>query len=447
MFTKVKGTYDLFGKDATKVAQLENYLREVASLYGFEEIRVPILASTELIHRSTGDSSDIVTKETFDFKDRGDRMLTLRPEGTAPVIRAVIENKLYANPLPLKLFYVGDMFRYERPQKGRYREFSQFGVEVIGSNSAYMDAEVIALANTIFNSLRIKNVKVKINTLGDALSHENYKNALKEYFKDKLDNLCEDCKKRFETNPLRILDCKVDQDNEVIKNAPKINDFLSNESIEDFNKVQEYLVNLNIPFEVDHLLVRGLDYYTNTVFEFVMNDSESGQSGTICGGGRYNNLMKELDGPDTPCVGFAFGLERLSQVIDERVDYTKKIMCQLIPIGDSAFKYLVGLLQYLRISGLTSEMNYEASSLKGHFKSADNNNARFIIIAGDDELKEKSVKIKDKQNDTEEIVKEDQILNYIIGKIRSSHSCSGDCGTCGEDCSSCSGSCGEEIEA
>ena len=251
MYTKVKGTIDFLPEQSKKLTSLENYLKDVASLYGYQEIRVPILSYSELIHRSSGESSDIVTKETFDFKDRGDRMVTLRPEGTAPVVRAVLENKLYTSNLPLKLFYSGPMFRYERPQKGRYREFSQFGVEVVGSNSPYMDAEVITLATTIFKSLRIKNFRVRLNTLGDDDSRNNYKVALKEYFKDKLDLLCNDCKKRYETNTLRILDCKIDKDNEVLLNAPKISDYLSDKSKEEFEVVKSYLDLLHIPYIVD----------------------------------------------------------------------------------------------------------------------------------------------------------------------------------------------------
>ncbi|MBP5342661.1 histidine--tRNA ligase [bacterium] len=433
MFTKVKGTYDLLPKDAKKLSHIENYLKEVASLYGYQEIRVPILASSDLIHRSTGESSDIVSKETYDFIDRGDRPMTLRPEGTAPVIRAIIENKMYANyPLPLKLFYYGDMFRYERPQKGRFREFRQFGVEVVGTNSPYMDAEVITLASTIFNSLRINNYYVRLNTLGDDESRTNYRNALKEYFKDKLDSLCADCKRRYETNPLRILDCKADKDNEVLLNAPKISDYLSDNSKAEFELVKSYLDTLKIPYVIDEQLVRGLDYYTNTIFEFVLKDNTLGQSGTICAGGRYNKLTKDLDGPELGSIGFAFGLERLMEIIDERVDYSHKLFCQLIPIGLNAKINMIKLMQILRVSGFSCDMNYEANSLKGHFKSSENNNVRFILIQGDEELATHSIKIKDKIQNTEEIISEEDLMDYMIKRLRCSNksceNCEGDCG-------------------
>jgi len=431
MYTKVKGTFDVLPETARKMSSLEHYLKQVASLYGFQEIRVPILSNSDVIHRSSGESSDIVTKETFDFKDRGDRMLTLRPEGTAPVIRAVIENKLYTNPLPLKLFYLGDMFRYERPQKGRYREFSQFGVEVVGTNSPYMDAEVITLASTIFGSLRIKNYRVRLNSLGDDESRNNYRTALKEYFSDKLDTLCEDCKKRYETNPLRILDCKADKDNEVLKNVPKISDYLSEESKKEFEVVKNYLSYLNIPYIVDEKLVRGLDYYTNTIFEIeIESENAVGQSLTICAGGRYNNLVKLLEGPDLGCVGFAFGLERLAEIIDERVDYSHKVIAQLIPIGIEAKMNLIGLLQEVRISGLSAELSYESNNLKSHFKASDNNKARFIVIQGEDELKNKQVKVKDKKDNTEELINEDELCGYMIKRLRCNHSCE----TCEGDC-------------
>lgn len=432
MYTKIKGTKDIYGKEAEKLSYIEYCLRRIASIYGFEEIRVPILSSTELIHRSSGDGSDIVTKETFDFLDRGDRKITLRPEGTAPVLRAIIENKLYTNPLPLKYFYFGNMFRYERPQKGRYREFSQFGVECIGSNSPYTDASIITLADTIFKMLEVTDTKVKINSLGDDESREQYKEALKEYFKDKLDSLCDDCKKRYETNPLRILDCKVDKDSELFKNAPVITDYLNEKSLNDFNLVKSYLDSVQVQYEVDSNLVRGLDYYTNTIFE--IEKVIDGSPLTICAGGRYNNLIKTLGGPDLGAMGFAFGLERLISICpDSDVPY-KKALCQIIPIGEEAKKHLVILLENLRLIGLPSEMNFDATNLKQHFKSAEQNQARFIIIQGDDELANEEVKIKDKDLDTEVNVKESKIEEYlmeILSEENESHHCGHEC-CCGE---------------
>ena len=436
MFTKVKGTMDLLPEDAKKTAVLENYLRSVAELYGFQEIRVPILSDSGLIHRSSGESSDIVTKETFDFKDRGERLLTLRPEGTAPVIRAVIENKMYTDNLPLKLFYMGDMFRYERPQKGRYREFSQFGVEVVGTNSPLMDSEVITLASTIFKTLDITNYRVRLNTLGDTESRNNYRQALKEYFSDKLDSLCADCKKRYEINPLRILDCKADKDTDALKNAPKISDFLTEESKKEFEEGKKYLDLLNIPYIVDESLVRGLDYYTNTIFEIELADSNGvGQSSTICAGGRYNNLTETLGGPALGCVGFAFGLERLKDIVNLQGDFKKSVLCQLVPLGDDARENMIGLLQTLRLNGFVSELSYEAKNLKNHFRASEKNNARFVLIQGEQELINHMVQIKDQANNTQDVISEDDLINYLYKKIRCNHHChsTGDC-ECGGNC-------------
>ncbi|MCR5741431.1 MAG: histidine--tRNA ligase [Gammaproteobacteria bacterium] len=437
MYTKIKGTNDVLMEDAKKLSSLEEYLKRIVMLYGYEEIRVPILAPTELIHRSSGDSSDIVKKETFDFKDRGDRLITLRPEGTAPVIRAVIENKLYTRPLPLKLFYLGDMFRYERPQKGRYREFSQFGVEVVGTNSPLMDAEVITMASTIFRALEIKNFRVRLNTLGDSESRDNYRKALKDYFKPHLDELCSDCKDRFENNPLRILDCKVDHDSEVLKNAPKIKDYLSEKSKNEFELVKQYLELVQVPYYVDDSLVRGLDYYTNTIFEIEMiSDNNVGQSLTICAGGRYDNLMKLLGGPEMGSVGFAFGLERLADLLsNDKQDYSKNVLCQLIPIGPKAKARLIRLTQTLRMQGIPTEIDYESTSLKQHFKKSESNKAKFIIIQGDDELNENKVKIKNKLIDEEVTLLETEIVPYIVKSLRKENTCS-----CGGDCD-CDGNC------
>lgn len=431
MYTKIKGTNDFLPEKAKQLTTVEHYLRDVVNLYGYEEIRTPIIESTDLIHRSTGSDSDIVKKETYDFIDRGNRPITLRPEGTAPTIRAVIENKLYVRPLPLKLFYCEDNFRYERPQKGRYREFRQFGVEVVGSSSPYMDGEVISLAYVIFSTLGIKDIVVKINTIGDDYSKNAYTNAIKDYLKDKIDGLCEDCKKRYETNPLRILDCKVDKENRIFKNVPKISDYLSEESKAKFDVVKGYLNILQIPFEIDENLVRGLDYYTETVFEIETKNSVLGQAKTVCGGGRYDKLVKELGGPDMKCIGFSFGMERLLEIIEDDFDYSKKMMIQIIPLGIDAKAHSIRLIQDLRITGLTAEIDYEAKNLKAHFKAAENNNARFIVIIGDEELEKGTVKIKDKQKNTEEEISESNLKEYIINSLRSHH-CS-----CGDECCDC----------
>jgi len=270
MIAKPKGTYDIYGLDAKYYNYINKVFERVCELYNYEFIRTPIFEASELFHRSVGDTSDIVTKETYDFKDRGERNLTLRPEGTAGVVRSFIENKMHGDTIqPKKFYYSGTMYRYERPQAGRYRELSQFGVEALGSDSPIIDAEVISLAYRTLEEMGIENLTVKINTLGDKESRDRYREALVKYLEPHINELCEDCQKRFATNPLRILDCKVDKDSDILKNAPSIMDYLNDESQKRFNKVLEYLTYLDVDVETDSNIVRGLDYYDHTVFEFV----------------------------------------------------------------------------------------------------------------------------------------------------------------------------------
>ena len=311
MITKPRGTYDVLPEETKKWVKLENYLRKVSLLYNYKEIRTPMFEASEVFHRNQDDSSDMVNKETYDFLDRGNRKMTLRPEQTAPIVRAYIENKIYGDNNQHKLFYIGPNFRYENPQKGRFRQFSQFGVEALNSSSPYLDAEVIAFAVTIFKGLGLKNVKVKLNSLGDEESRNNYRDALKEYFKDELVNLCSDCKNRYEKNPLRILDCKVDKDKEIMKNVIRIKDYLNETSKNHFQSVLETLDNMNIEYVIDDYLVRGLDYYSHTVFEIEADIEGFGSQNVLGAGGRYDKLVSDLGGPVTPAVGFAFGLERL----------------------------------------------------------------------------------------------------------------------------------------
>jgi len=314
---KAKGTYDVYGEYGKKLLKIENILKDLMEVYNYEYFRTPVFEATELFHRGVGDTTDIVTKETYDFKDRGDRSMTLRPEGTAAIVRSYIENKYYGNAnVPSKVWYYGPMYRYERPQAGRYREFYQFGVEVFGSNDPLMDAEVISIPVNFYQILGLKGIKVHINSLGDMESRDNYRNALKEYFKPHLASLCDDCKSRYDKNPLRILDCKVDKDLDIMKHAPKITDYLNEESKNHFNKVKEYLDAMQIEYIEDENLVRGLDYYTHTVFEVEASVEGFGAQNVLCGGGRYNNLVKELGGPDTPGVGFAMGMERLMTALE-----------------------------------------------------------------------------------------------------------------------------------
>ena len=297
---KPKGTYDVYGKSSKQILYIEKLMKTLMEKYNYEYCRTPLFESSELFHRGVGETTDIVSKETYDFTDRGNRNMTLRPEGTAGIVRSFVENKMYANPtMPVKAWYYGPMYRYERPQSGRFREFYQFGVEVFGSDDAMIDAEVISIPVNFYKLLGLKGLKVKINSLGHTESRLNYKETLLKHFKPYLNCLCEDCQSRYEKNPMRILDCKVDREHESLKSAPKITDYLNETSKKHFQKVQKYLKSMSIPFEVDTSIVRGLDYYTHTVFEVEADIKDFGSQNVLCGGGRYNSLVETIGGPKT----------------------------------------------------------------------------------------------------------------------------------------------------
>lgn len=417
MITRPRGCQDILPGEVEYWQKIENYLRRVCALYNYKEIRTPIFESANLFHRDQADSSDMVTKETYDFKDRGDRDLTLRPEGTAGAARAYIENKLYVDNQVTKLYYMGPIFRYERPSQGRQRQFHQFGIEAYGSNDPLLDAEVIALACTAIKGLGLTGVKVKINTLGDEESRKRYKDVLVNYFSQYKDDLCDDCKNRLVKNPLRILDCKVDSDKDYFKTAPLITDYLSDESKEHFNKVVNALKDMNIDYEIDPTLVRGLDYYTYTVFEIVANIKDFGAANTICAGGRYNNLVKDLEGPETPAVGLAFGMERLILALksEERLpNVSKGLHAYFIALGEEARDKSLNIMNTLRYQGLMCDMDYQAGSLKSQFKKADKNNAVFTLILGSDELTKGVINVKNNETDVQETVKLDELSSYLI---------------------------------
>ncbi len=426
MITKPKGTYDILPNESKKWAKLEDTIRKICNLYNYKEIRTPIFESFDVFHRDINDTSDMVTKETYDFLDRSERKITLRPEGTAGVARSFIENKLYVENPVNKLFYMGPMFRYERPQKGRNRQFNQFGVEAIGSSSPLIDAEVIALGASLIRALGLKDVKVKINTLGDEESRKNYKDVLVNHFSKYKDDLCPDCLNRLEKNPLRILDCKVDRDKDFFKSAPKINDYLNQESKDRFNKVLSALDDLEINYELDSNLVRGLDYYSHTVFELEVNVKEFGAQNVIGAGGRYDNLISDLGGPKTSAVGMAFGLERLLLATDlsgKKLVKDSFIHAYFISLGEEASKMSLKLMNVLRIGGLSCEMDYTSGSLKSQFKKADNNNALFTLILGENELKEFKINIKNNQTDEQETIGIYDVYPYIINKLNQNSAC------------------------
>ncbi|MCR5349487.1 MAG: histidine--tRNA ligase [Acholeplasmatales bacterium] len=421
MIAKPKGTYDILPNESEKWAKLEETVRKICKLYNYKEIRTPIFESANVFHRDANDTSDMVTKETYDFKDRSDRLITLRPEGTAGCVRAYIENKLYVDNNQTKLFYMGPMFRYERPQKGRNRQFSQFGVEALGSDSPLIDVEVISLGASLIRALGLKDVKVKINSLGDEESRNNYRDVLIKHFSSHTDELCEDCKMRLKKNPLRILDCKVDRDKDFFKSAPKINDYLNDYSKKRFETVLKALDSLELKYEVDDNLVRGLDYYCHTVFELEVNVPEFGAQNVIGAGGRYDKLVSDLGGPKTPGVGMAFGMERLllaNELMGKELVRNTGIHAYFIALGDKAREEIVKLMNICRIGGLSCEMDYSGGSLKSQFKKADNNLARFTLILGDNELNEFKINIKDNSNDVQETIGLFDVYPYIVNKLK-----------------------------
>lgn len=406
MITKAKGCYDLYGEEAKKFKLAEKVIEEVMQLYNINYIRTPVFENSELFRRGVGEETDIVSKEMYEFKDKSDRSLTLRPEGTAGVVRSYIENKMTNNLVkPVKFYYIEPMYRYERPQKGRYREFTQFGIEVLGESNPLIDMEVISAVIEVFNRLGLKNIKLKINTLGDKSSRETYKKLLIDHFNNYKDNLCSDCQRRLVTNPLRILDCKIDREKDFFKEAPKIRDYLSDQSKAYFKRIEEYLKELNINYEIDDNLVRGLDYYDELVFEIEVDNS------TICGGGRYNRLVKELGGDDTCAFGFAIGMERFLSLID--LPDEKQDLIYVLALSETERKEALKLVRYLRSNNKKADFDTENKSLKSQFKKADNLNSRYLIFINDEKLKEEKIEIKDNLKSTKEEVEIDKILEYL----------------------------------
>lgn len=410
MITKPKGCYDVTGEVARKYQRICEVVSAYAKIYNYKYIRTPLFESTELFKRGVGDTTDIVQKETYDFTDRGGRDFTLRPEGTAGVVRNFIEDKLYGNQSSVvKEFYIGTMYRYERPGLGRNREFTQFGVECLGSDDEMMDAEVISFSYNILKELGL-DVTVKINNLGSVEDRENYKKALVEYLTPHINDLCEDCQNRIKTNPLRILDCKVDDQSEILKNAPSILDYHSKESNDRFNKILTYLDYLDIDYEVDNTLVRGLDYYDYMVYELKLNDSLA-----LGGGGRYNHLVKNLGGPEVPAVGFACGIER---IINEMNDESfNNIDVYVMCVNDEEKIKANIITQDLRLNNIICETNVMGKSLKAQFKEADNMNAKNLIILNSEDLSKGLVTVKDNVTKEEVKVPEDEIIDYILGVI------------------------------
>lgn len=429
MIQKPKGTYDVYGENGRKILALQNLLEGLMEKYNYEYVRTPLFESSELFHRGVGVTTDIVTKETYDFKDRGDRNMTLRPEGTAGVVRSYVENKMYGNPnQPVKTWYMGPMYRYERPQSGRFREFYQFGVEVFGTTDPASDAEVISIPVNFYKILGLKEIKVNINSLGDKESRENYRNALIEYFKPHIDTLCDDCKERFLKNPLRILDCKVDGDKECMKHAPKTIDYLNEASKQHFEKVCNYLNQMNIEYIINPNVVRGLDYYTHTVFEVEANVKGFGSQNVLCGGGRYDSLVETISDVSSPGVGFALGFERLLTALEfENIPLVEESSLDLyiIPVSKNEKDYGMGLLNALRLSGFSADIDFQNRNVKGNFKQADRMNSKFIILLGEEEVKSKILTVKNNHTKEEYKVSVEDLIDFLDEKL---DNC--ECGCC-----------------
>lgn len=402
-FQKPKGTQDLLPGVVERWQYIEETARHLCRRFNYKEVRTPIFEQTELFRRGVGETSDVVEKEMYTFDDKGNRSMTLRPEGTAGVVRAYVENKLYAEPDVTKLYYFGPMFRYEQPQAGRYRQFHQFGVEAFGSVDPGLDAEVIAFGYELYKQLGVRGVRVVINSVGNADVRAAYRDKLQGFLSPMLDTLCKDCQSRFDRNPMRILDCKVDRDK--FAGAPSILESLDEECTTHFQAVQDHLQALEIPYEIDSSLVRGLDYYTHTAFEYKCEGI--GAIDTIGGGGRYNGLVGQIGGPDQPGIGFGIGLERVLLVLEKQeveLPAVPPLDVYLVTMGERADRASVKLLHELRLAGYHAEKDYLGRKIKGQMKSADRFHARYAAILGDDELDRGEITLKRLETGDQEVI-------------------------------------------
>ncbi|AHM56279.1 histidyl-tRNA synthetase HisS [Peptoclostridium acidaminophilum DSM 3953] len=411
-----RGTKDVLPEESRKWVYLENMFRDVCEVFGYKEIRTPVFEHTELFKRSIGETTDIVNKEMYTFEDNGGRSITLKPEGTAPVVRSFVENKLYADTQPTKLFYITPCFRYEKPQAGRLREFHQFGVEAFGTSSPTIDAEVIALASEFFGRLGLQKLVTRINSVGCPSCRKHYNEVLRSYLDSKKEGLCHTCIERSEKNPMRVIDCKNEGCQSIIKDIPLMIDYICDECKEHFDKLKLSLENMEIPYEVDPRIVRGLDYYTKTAFEIISEDI--GAQSTVCGGGRYDKLAEEIGGPNTPGIGFGMGIERLLLTIENNgiaLPLTEGIDIFIVAIGEKAELESLKILSQLRKKGISADKDHMQRSVKAQFKYSNKQNARYTIVLGDDELENDSVTLKDMSNSEQTQIK----LSSLIDELRS----------------------------
>ncbi|TVX94475.1 histidine--tRNA ligase [Paenibacillus agilis] len=411
-FQKPTGTQDLLPGTVEIWQSVEETVRDLCRRFNYKEIRTPIFEQTELFKRGVGDTTDIVEKEMYTFVDKGNRSMTLRPENTAGVVRAYVENKLYGEPDLTKLYYIAPMFRYERPQAGRYRQFHQFGVEAFGAVDSSLDAEIIALGYQFMKEVGLSGVKVEINSVGNAASRAAYRQKLLDFLMPMKETLCKDCQSRMERNPLRVLDCKVDQDK--FKGAPSILDSLDEECATHFTKVKGHLDAMGIDYEVNHRMVRGLDYYTHTAFEYKAQGI--GAIDTVGGGGRYNGLVADIGGPEQPGIGFGIGMERIVLLLEKQevaIKQAPPLDVYLVALGEKAEQETTKLLHTLRVNGLSGEKDYQGRKMKAMMKSADRMKARYAAILGDDELERGEIALKDLQTGEQQFVKIEQLVDVL----------------------------------
>ncbi len=415
-FKSLKGIQDILPAETHIWQQMERISRDVFKKYGYKEIRLPVVEATDIFIRSIGETTDIVEKEMYTFIDKGGRSVTLRPEGTAPFVRAFVEHHLYNEPAPQKYYYLGPMYRYERPQAGRQRQFHQIGVEALGVEDAKLDAEVIAMLSMLLKKIGVKDAQLEVTSIGCAQCRPPYRTALKEFLRDKLNNFCDDCKRRYDLNPLRILDCKVPACIENRKGSPSVINFLCDDCGAHFKGVQRHLNLLNVPHVINPDLVRGLDYYTRTAFE--VRSGSLGAQNAVAAGGRYNKLVEEFDGPSTPGIGFAIGVERVLASMKEILfehEYPDLFFCS---IGHEASEKSLIFAEQLRHEGLWVEINYDASSLRSQMRKADRIHAKNVIVLGEDELKKGKALLKNMQDKKEiEVALEvEDIFKAILNK-------------------------------
>ena len=418
---KPKGTQDILPVDSAKWQYVENVARETFKKYNYGEIRTPMFEHYEVISRSVGDTTDIVTKEMYDFHDKGDRHITLRPEGTAPVVRSYVENKLFAPEVqkPVKVYYIGSMFRYERPQAGRLREFHQLGVECFGSKNPATDVETIAMAYQLFNTLGIKDVTLHLNSLGNTESRLAYRQALIDYLTPMRESLSKDSQRRLDENPLRVLDSKEKEDKVAVENAPSILDYLDEESQAHFDEVRTMLDSLNIPYVIDTNMVRGLDYYNHTIFEFITTIDKSEL--TICAGGRYDSLVEYFGGPETAGFGFGLGLERLLLVLDKQgieLPVEENLDVYIAVLGSGANGKALELVQAIRYQGFKAERDYLGRKIKAQFKSADTFKAKTVITVGESEVESGQVNVKNNATREEVTVSFEELTNNFAAVLK-----------------------------